>query len=230
MKTTFKAVLVLGMTILYTQSFGQSNTETQLKVRTTQSTYLVPVLKSVSTYLNYGSSNRILKDYKKQTNGIQAGVTFQAGITPDFSVASELYAVMKGGKLKANNPFNGFETTERLYALELPVLARLHIDKFYTNAGPSIAYNVYGTRKMNGVKTDLSFGNSNQDFKRFEVGIQGGVGYSFKAKRKMITLDLRYNHGITNIANTADIHNRNVMISVHVYKPWKTNPFASNRD
>ena len=232
MKPTLKSGLILGMIFLSTNTFGQSLDlvpEHKKKDRTTQSTYLDPVLKMVSTSMNYGSSNGALADFKKQSRGIQAGLTFQAGLSPDFSLASELYLIMKGGKLKNNNPVYGKETTDRLYSLELPVMARLHLGKFHTNAGPSVSYNIFGNRKTDGQKRDLSFGRSGQDFKSFEAGIQVGGGYTFKANKRMVTLDLRYNHGLTNISHVREIYNRNVMISMHVYQPWKTNPFKANK-
>src|SRR5439155_24675052 len=102
-------------------------------------------INAVSTNLNYGSSNSALTDYKKPVLGAQIGMSFQAGITPKFSIVPELYFMMKGGKLKANNPVTNNETTLRLYTLELPVLARFHFGKLYMNAGPSIAYNLGGT-------------------------------------------------------------------------------------
>ena len=77
-----------------------------------------------STNLNYGGSNGTLTDYKKSANGIQAGVSFQAGITPGFSLVSELYFMRKGGKLKTNNPLTTNESSLRLNIIELPVLAR----------------------------------------------------------------------------------------------------------
>ena len=232
MKATLKIGVVLGMISLSINAFGQSNdllTEGTKEVRKIQNTFLDPVFKVVSTSMNYGSSNGALADFKKQSRGIQAGLTFQAGLSPDFSLASELYLIMKGGKLKNNNPVYGKETTDRLYSLELPVMARLHLGKFHTNAGPSVSYNIFGNRKTDGQKRDLSFGRSGQDFKSFEAGIQVGGGYTFKAKKRMVTLDLRYNHGLTNISHVSEIYNRNVMISMHVYQPWKTNPFKANK-
>jgi hypothetical protein len=234
MQAKIKAGLVLGMFFLFTNTFGQSgdtlNTEVSKSVKAIQNTYLNAFIRLVGTGFNYGSSNSALADYKKQIIGARAGVTFQAGLTPSFSLASEFYVIMKGGKLKDNNPITGDETTDRLYALELPVLARFHAGKFHANAGPSIAYNIYGTRKMNDVRRDLSFGNSSQDFKRFEVGLQVGGGYTFKTKRRMATLDLRYNHGLTNISNLREIYDRNVMVSLHIYQPWKTSPFSSTKN
>ena len=66
------------------------------------------------------------------------GHPFRQVLRPHFSLVSELYFIRKGGKLKANNPLTTNESTLRLNTIELPVLARFHIGKFYMNAGPSI--------------------------------------------------------------------------------------------
>ena len=179
-----------------------------------------------STNLNYGGSNGTLTDYKKSANGIQAGVSFQAGITPGFSLVSELYFMRKGGKLKTNNPLTTNESSLRLNTIELPVLARFHFGKFYMNAGPSIAYNLSGNRKIEEVSTKLSFTNSTEGFKRFNAGVHMGGGVEFAFKQRRIALDIRYNYGLTNIAYSNEIHNRAVMVSVNFSKPWKTNPLG----
>ena len=141
---------------------------------------------------------------------------------------SEFYFMMKGGKLKSDNPLTNSETTLRLYALELPVLARFHFGNFHVNAGPSIAYNLSGTRKIAGASTDLLFNNSSEGFKRFETGIQMGGGYTFKVKQRRVALDLRYNYGLTNISQDKEIHNRSFIVSMHFSPRWKTNPLGKN--
>jgi hypothetical protein len=192
----------------------------------TAKTYLDLMVNVVATNLNYGGSNSALADYKKSSNGIQAGVSFQAGISPAFSVVSELYFMRKGGKLKANNPLTTSESTLRINTLELPVLARFHFGKFYMNAGPSIAYNLSGNRKVDDLSTKLSFENSNKGFKRFDAGIQMGGGVQLPFRKRTIALDIRYSYGLTNIAYDKEIHNRALMISVHFSKPWKRNPLG----
>jgi hypothetical protein len=192
----------------------------------TAKTYLDPVINLVSTNLNYGANNSTFSDYKKSVLGAQVGVSFQAGITPAFSLVSELYFSMKGGKLKANNPLTTSETTIRTYAIEIPLLARFHFSEFHINAGPSIAYNFYGTQNINDQTSDLSFTSPNNGFKRFDAGLQAGGGYTFHTKAKRITLDLRYNYGLTNISRGQEMYNRSFIVSIHVSKAWKTNPFA----
>ncbi|MDB5278581.1 MAG: PorT family protein [Ferruginibacter sp.] len=192
----------------------------------TAKTYFDLMINVVSTHLNYGSANSELADYKKTTNGIQAGASFLAGITPAFSLVSEFYYIRRGGKLKANNPLSGNETTLRLNTLELPVLARLHIGSLYVNAGPSIAYNLSGKNKIGELSNKLSFSNSSEGFKRFDASVQIGGGVEFPFKQKRIAVDIRYNYGLTNIAYGREIYNRGVMVSVFFSKAWKTNPLG----
>jgi hypothetical protein len=210
--------LVIGIIILVTTSFAQSTK--------TAATYLDLMVNVVSTNVSYGESNKGITDYKKSIRGLQAGATFQAGITPGFSLVTELYFMRKGGKLKANNPLTTNETTLHLNTLEIPVLARFHVGKFYMNAGPSIAYVLSGSRKINDQSNKLIFNNSVGGINRFDAGIQVGAGVQFPLKQKRLALDIRYNYGLTNISFDKEIYNRAIMISVHLSKAWLTNPFG----
>jgi len=229
MKKKLQAGLIIIMIILTTNAFSQSNETKSREIKNskkTANTYLDLMVNVVSTNLNYGSSNSALSDYKKSNNGIQAGASFQAGITPGFSLVSELYFMRKGGKLKANNPLTNNESTIRLNTLELPVLARFHFGKFYMNAGPSIAYNISGNSEIDDLSTKLSFENSGQGYKRFDAGVQMGGGFEFPFKQRRIALDIRYNYGLTNLVYSKEMYNRTLMISVHFSKPWKSNPLG----
>jgi hypothetical protein len=187
------------------------------------------VLNVVSTNINYGKSNGDFADYKKIIFGGQVGVSFQAGIIPNFSLVSELYFIMKGGKLTENNPLTNNKSTLRLYTLEFPVLARVHLGKLYMNAGPSIAYSLYGTSKIGDSTRDLPFNNSNDGFNRLDAGIQFGAGYRFKVKQRNMALDIRYTYGLTNISSSQEMYNRYLNISLHFSNPWKTNPLGRNQ-
>jgi len=230
MKKIAKLGVILGMIFLSTHSIGQtpetgSNPIKDDKV-TESSLHLV--LNAVSTNFNYGKSNGAAADYKKSVLGPQVGLSFQAGVTPRFSLVSELYFIMKGGKLESNNPLTESKTTLRLYTLESPMLARYHFGKLYLNAGPSLAYNFYGTRKNDEGSTTLSFNKSTDGFKRLDAGIQVGAGYQFRLKQKRVALDVRYSYGLTNISNDNEIYNRYLNINIHFFNPWKTNPFGRN--
>ncbi len=194
-------------------------------------TSLQPVLNMVSTNLHYGKSNAMLSNYRKSSFGPQVGLSFQAGITSRFSIVSQLYFVMKGGKLDSNNPLTGDKSSLRLYTLETPLLARFHFGSFYVDAGPAIAYNLCGTRKMSSTTTSVSFSKTgNSSFKRLDTGLQLGAGYMFRIKQKKLALDIRYTHGLRNISNDSEIFNRYLNVSLYIFKPWKTNPFAWKRN
>lgn len=229
MKKTLQTLLSAGMILFGATTFAQTKDhgpEETEKEKKTANSYFDILINAVGTNLNYGGSNDGLEDFKKDARGIQAGVSFQAGVTPSFSVVSEFYFMMKGGKLKAANPLTNSEITQRLYGLELPVLARLHFGKFHANAGPSIAYNLSGTRKINGETTDIEFKRAANDFRRFEAGAQVGGGYTFRIKQKRVSLDLRYNYGITNISRSQEIHNRSFIVSIHTSPRWRKNPLS----
>lgn len=212
MKNLVQTILVAGMVFISTYSNGQSiRTESER-----QKTYLDFFISAVGTELNYGASNKALKDFKKSAQGIQIGVSLQAGITSHFSLVPELSFIMRGGKLKANNPLTQDESTLRFYTMELPVLARLHLGKFHLNAGPSVGYNFHGTQKSDGTTTDLSFDNTIGGYKRFDAGIQAGGGLTFKIKQKRAVLDFRYCYGLTNVSYDKEIYNRSLLIRLHV--------------
>jgi Outer membrane protein beta-barrel domain len=226
MKKNLTVVLMLGMVILSGNSFSQTTELRSEKTKAVKATtsYLDLVLNVVGTNLNYGKSDYALSDYKKSILGGQLGISFQAGITPSFSLVPELYFLMKGGELKANDLLTTSNTTIRLYTLELPVLARVHFGRFHLNAGPSIAYNIYGSQKNVNSTSDLAFDNSAESFKRWEASVQMGGGYTFHTKKKTIRLDIRYNYGLTNIVTSGEMYNRNLIVALHFAKPWKTNP------
>ncbi|MEO8116691.1 MAG: porin family protein [Bacteroidota bacterium] len=198
----------------------------------TQSTHLKPIVVEVNSNFNYGKSNSTLQQYKKDLTGVLAGVSFQAGITPIFSIVTETYFTMKGAALKADNPVTVNKSKLRLYNAEIPVLARLHLKHFYINAGPYFSYMIGGSLKTDGSKevpeisTAITFHNVANGFKHWEMGLQAGAGYNFRIKRTILALDLRYGYGLTNISQDAEKYNRTFNISCIAFKPWKTNPFA----
>ena len=97
------------------------------------------------------------------------------------------------------------------------------------NAGPSLAYNFSGTRKIDDLSTAISFKNSTDTFNRLDAGVQIGGGYMFPIKQKRLAVDIRYCYGLTNISNNLEMYNRGLIISVHFSKAWKTNPLRKNK-
>ena len=182
---------------------------------------------SLTTNFNYGRSNADLKSSKKNYQGLQAGFSYQAGFTPMFSIVPELYFAIKGGTLKENNPLTVGKSTLRINSLELPVLARLHCNKLYLNAGPYAGYNIGGRLKVEAsntsdeTSTKVSFGNSSADLKRWDFGFQAGAGYNLNLKQSILTLEVRYGYGLVNISRDVERYNRMLNISLQVSRQCK---------
>ncbi|MEO6549796.1 MAG: porin family protein [Ferruginibacter sp.] len=227
MKRKLQTAIVLGMTFLYANSFGQtanSSPENTKKEKVPSHSHFDILLNVVNTSLNYGDFNAALTDSKKTIHGVQVGASYQSVITPNFSLVSEFYFIMKGGGLKADNPLTLQQSILRLYTLETPLLARFSFGKVFINAGPSIAYNLFGTRKIEDESKALSFTKSAGNFKRWDAGIQMGGGYIFETKQKSIVMDIRYTYGVSNIAYGQEIYNRTVNIGIHISRLRKAKP------
>lgn len=186
-----------------------------------QQSHVAILLNTVNSSLNYGDMNSSLKGYKKDLRGVQAGLSWQAGLTNNFSIVTEAYFVKKGGKLKADNPLNGVESTLKLYTVEVPVLVRVHTGKFYFNAGPSGNY-IFSGKKSSETEAShsISFGNGQDSFRKWEAGMQAGAGYQFSLKKARMAVDLRYTHGMTSISKTDELYNRTINLSLVVLRSW----------
>jgi hypothetical protein len=179
-------------------------------------------INSTTTNFNYGDRNGELKPFKKDFKGIQAGASYEAGISPLFSIVPELYFTMKGGILKKDNPLTINKSTLRVFTIDMPLMARLRLDNFYVNAGPYVSYTVSGRWKIDGAEgqpaktSSISFGSGNSAFNRWDAGAQVGAGYDFHTRKSILTLDVRYGYGLTSISRQIDRYNRMFGISLSV--------------
>lgn len=188
-----------------------------------QGSHVAILLNTVNSTLNYGDMNSALKGYKKDIRGIQAGLSWQAGITGRFSIVTEAYFVKKGGTLKAGNPLTGEKSSLKLYTAEAPVLARIHAGRFYFNAGPYANYIFSGKRSEEGEGShSISFGDQPDAFRRWETGLQGGAGYQFTLKKARMAVDLRYTHGLTSISKANNLFNRTINLNLLVLRSRKS--------
>lgn len=216
-----KLKVMIGMIFLISNAIGQKSEAPlgkKFKEKFTPQCYFIPIFNLVNSNLNYGSDNASVAGYKKQSMGVQAGVSVQTVIATNLSVLSEFYYIRKGGKLKADNPLTSIEVAYRFNSLELPVLARVHLGRVHVNAGPSIAYNLSGSKKSEERTTKMSFIKGMEGNRRFEAGIQMGGGYTFPLKNKNIVLDIRYHYGLTNIAYSTEMFHRNIVINLKIFK------------
>ena len=91
MRSTIKtAVTIAAMALLMSASFKSFSQTSKFSIS----------LNSLTTNFNYGKSNSTLQSYKKNYQGLQAGFSYQAGISASFSIVPEIYFAKKGGILK----------------------------------------------------------------------------------------------------------------------------------
>mgnify|MGYP000567782828 CR=1 FL=1 len=184
-----------------------------------QDSHIAVLLNMVNSNFNYGEKNRLLSDYKKDVRGLQAGLSWQAGLAENFSIVTEGYFIRKGGRLQSGNPLMNIGSTVKLYTVEVPVLARLHAGRWYFNVGPYSNYMISGKILTPESSEKISFGNGK--FKRWEAGMQAGVGFQFKIKRTKMAIDVRYSHGMTSLSKDSKLFNRTLNISVLAFKSLK---------
>jgi hypothetical protein len=194
---------------------------TTVKISYAQDSHVAILINMVNSKLNYGEMNSSLKHYSKNVRGLQAGLSWQAGITKNFSILSEAYFISKGGRLTGGNPLNEVGSTLRLYTAEIPVLARIHVGGFYFNTGPYANYIFSGKKSESESSESISFGREADDFTRWETGMQAGAGYEFKLKKRKLALDFRYTHGMTSVSRSADLYSRTINVTVLIYKSRK---------
>lgn len=180
-----------------------------------QESYFAVLLNNGNSRLNYGAMNSSLREYKKDVRGLQAGLSWQAGITKHFSIVTEAYYAKKGGTIVAGNPLDGVKSTLKLHTVEVPVLARLHAGRFYFNAGPYANY-IFGGKTSSDLEETRSISFGAGEFRHWEAGVQGGAGFQFGIKKTRLALDVRYTHGLTSVSKADNLYNRTININVLV--------------
>lgn len=209
-QTRVNWVLVLFlMTTFY--SFGQSS-------------HVAIVVNTTDVNFNYGGKNAELKSFKENVRALRAGLSLQAGVTQRFSWVGELYYATKGGTLSNGNGLTQDKSTIKLYSAELPIVARVHMGRFYLNSGPYASY-IFSGRKTGGLESGRVAFNDTDGFKRFDWGWQAGAGYVFDVKKSKLALDVRYGHGLTSLSNDITRYNQMLSISASMFKPFKKNIF-----
>jgi hypothetical protein len=137
--------------------------------------------------------------------GGYANIGFGAPVT----VQPELLYVQKG----ASTDVEGGTITTKYDYIEIPVLVKYQIPAggFSPNlfAGPALGFNVTAER-TNGDTVDLSEGTSGTEF-----GLYFGAGSDFGLSAGTVSIDLRYNLGLTSINSEGEgsINNQGFMIT-----------------
>lgn len=124
-------------------------------------------------------SNQTKLDDTKALPGFTMGVGMDYGFTENWSMQSGLMITSKGFKVKEM----GEKLTVRPIYLDIPILAAYKFAisdnaKFVVNVGPYMAIGLGGKAKehWDGGEDEKVFDDKGMDCKRFDLGIQYGIG------------------------------------------------------
>jgi len=147
-------------------------------------------------------------DAKSYKTGFTGGVFMNYAFNERFSIQPELLYTMKGMKGNLYDGLVSVDVTASFDYVELPVLAvytfpgsRSLRPRVY--AGPSFAYNLGSELEISAwlasASVDFSSLTQTTDF-----GVVAGAGFDYALGKGMITFDVRYQLGFTNVIMTGD--------------------------
>jgi hypothetical protein len=130
---------------------------------------------------------------------VTGGLTFESGLGP-VTLQPEILYVQMGGKYDVD-PANGLRN--RFHYIQVPVQLRVDLAAMGP-VRPFVAAGVYGAYlvraeasiKVNNVITKA---NVTPDYNRSDWGAVGSAGLTFKVPGMVISVEGRYNLGLTNI-------------------------------
>lgn len=157
------------------------------------------------------SNNKDNSSYSSNT-GFHVGATYEIDLIGNFlSLEPGLFLDTRGAKTSGNVGLSSYESKLNIVGLTIPVLAKGKIglgDKLalFANVGPYVNIGLSGKQKTEfkalGVSetkdTDVKFGDGLTESKRFNMGLNFGVGAEFFN----FILGVGYDLGLTSITNT----------------------------
>lgn len=193
-----------------------------------------------ATFSRVNGESAIEADQKTLT-GFTMGIGFQFPVGKVF-IQPELNYVQKGFGFTASETDQGFsiavENKTRIDYLEVPILMKFYIapSRVYFLLGPSVAVGIGGQSKSKvetdlfgtpfsfSVKGNVKFGdpppsyNPEEDTEvyfdnRLDAGLQGALGV---VVYKQVTIEIRYNYGLSNLQNDDDSKNRVIHLNMAV--------------
>lgn len=145
----------------------------------------------------------------KALTGFTLGVGMDYGFNESWSLQSGLMFTSKGYKEK-----DAYKA--RPIYLDIPILAAYKFNisdntKFVINAGPYLAFGLGGKVKYDGGGDNKYFGDDGWDMKRFDLGIQYGIGLELSDR---YLINLTGQNGFIDVADGGDAKNMSFAIGV----------------
>jgi hypothetical protein len=133
--------------------------------------------------------------------GFIGGVGYEFLANKKLSLQPELLFVQKGYKTSHEGSPVDFKSATVFNYLELPILAKIKLGRFYINIGPYLAYGIGGSYLGYSSGTEYSgrvkfgkpdgYGDVMYFHQAFDFGMSGGVGVNLGP----VIFDIRYGYG-----------------------------------
>lgn len=196
MKHAMRSLKSVAILTALVGSFGLASAQEQ---QTTTENYLKP---KVGIKGGINLTNLYVDDVKDENMkvGFNAGVFAKFPITKGFSIQPELLYTSKGSKLTYDNILGSGEYRFNLNYVEVPILAVFNLSKnINIQAGGYAAYLASANiKKLNSDNETDDIADLNEDnFKRFDYGLVGGLGFDIEN----FTIGARYNYGLNEIGD-----------------------------
>ncbi|MBL7740610.1 MAG: PorT family protein [Chitinophagaceae bacterium] len=145
-------------------------------------------------------------DYNSKT-GIHLGGLAHIHITDHFAFQPELIFSAQGGKDDDND-----EIRLKLNYVNIPLLVQyMTRDGFRLQTGPQLGFLASAKSKVGDVEVDIK-----DDLESTELAWVFGAGYLFP-RGNGLGIDIRYNHGISNISEDNDFEARNRTFQIGIF-------------
>lgn len=180
-----KNMLVAVTLLLATMTINAQTTSFGIKGGANANTFY---LKTEGT----GSDTR----YSLTKPGFHIGGIVDIKFSDHFSVQPQLLFVNKGGKIT----LSGNETEFNFYTIDVPINLLYNYNGFFIGAGPNFSVGVSAKGKVTG-QPDIDLYDDDalgvgSNFKRFEMGVNGTMGFRFPSG---FMFAMNYTPGLTDI-------------------------------
>ena len=141
----------------------------------------------------------------KSLVGFQVGGFAEIKLTDKFAIQPEILFSTQGAKSEESALGSTAEYKSNLSYLNIPVMAKYYVaEKFSLEAGPQIGFLLSAKEKYefsgNGV-SESGKEDVKDSYESIDFGVNFGAGYDFTEN---LSVGLRYNLGLSNIAKTED--------------------------
>ncbi len=162
-------------------------------------------LKGGITLANIKSDPPTFEGFEWKTKqGLAGGASLEIGLIKGFSLQPEILYVQKGAKITANIEGTDITLKANIDYIEIPLLLKYNlitggptIPSVYV--GPYIGFNTKAEFVMSAAGYPEEREDIKDDIKNTEYGLTFGVGLTQKLGLFRVTLDARYDLGISNI-------------------------------